>query len=164
MLMTIPGWLPPIVRVDGRWEDVLRMLYGIFTEDFIESGPTFKGLKIQWDKRIVEGNYEEGFWHLITKTDSLSGERLLDSRRAERLPWCAPTISNAENPAVRVWDYLEGNGRIRTYLWLNLWDYVVILEKRPGRSGEIAFLITAYYIEGASTRRNLQRKYEHREN
>ena len=162
--MTMPAWLPHIVKVDGRWEHVLPMLYSIFTGDFIKVQRTFEGREVHWDERKLDGKYEEGFWHLITKTDHSSGERLPDFRRAERLPWCGPTISNSTDNAVKVWDYREGNGKILTYLWLELWDYVVILEKKKQRKGEIAFLVTAYYVSGASTRRNLQRKYGNRVN
>jgi len=49
------------------------------------------------------------------------------------------------------------------YLWLENWDYVIVLEKRQLRGGRnIAFLITAFYVEGERTRRNLRRKYESR--
>jgi hypothetical protein len=106
--------------------------------------------------------YEEGFWHLITRDDRVVGERLLDPRRAERLPWCGPTISHPNDVSVRVWDYKEGGGRIRTYLWLEILDYVIILEKRRQRGGEIAFLITAYHVDGESQRRNLNRKFANR--
>ena len=48
---------------------------------------------------------------------------------------------------------------MRTYVWLEDWDYVVILEKRKHRIGKIAFLITAFHVEGKSRRINLERKY-----
>ena len=160
--MMMPAWLPHIVKVDGLWEEVLSRLYCIFTMDFIEVQRTFEGREVDCDERKLDEKYEEGFWHLISRTDPSSGERFPDFRRAERLPWCGPTITNSTDKAVKVWDYREGSGRMRTYLWLEDWDYVVVLEKRRQRRGEIAFLITAYHVSGASTRRNLQRKYGER--
>ena len=158
-----PKWLPEIVSVNGEWKTVLARLYAIFDADFKQTRREFEGRPVWWDQKVLPGErYEEGFWHLITRVDETVGERLLDPRRAERLPWCGPTISRTRDAAVKVWDYREGSGRIRTYVWLENWDYVIILEKRPQRVGEVAFLITAYHVDGESRRRNLRGKYANR--
>lgn len=68
-----------------------------------------------------------------------------------------------QDPGVKVWDYEEGSGKIRTYLWLESLDYVVILEKqRKGKKREAAFLVTTFHLDGESTRRSMRRKYERR--
>ena len=158
-----PSWLPDIVPVNGIWEQILARLYRVFDHDFRRSGCRFGSLPVWWDRRKLQGEkYEEGFWHLITKFDHTQGARLLDPRRAERLPWCKPTIQHLMDTAVRVWDYSEGR-QVRTYVWLESWDYVIILEKRNLRGGrEIAFLITAYHVGGNQTRNKLMRKYRQR--
>jgi len=158
-----PAWLPDIVPVNGEWPLVLARLYAIFDGDFTQVQRLFEGRTIWWDRKVMSGErYEEGFWHLITRTDQKSGDRLLDPRRAERLPWCGPTISHSDDDPVKVWDYREGSGRLRTYLWLEAWDYVVVLEKRVQHKGEIAFLVTAYHVDGDYGRRSLQTKYARR--
>jgi len=163
--MKLPDWLPEIVAIDGAWEVVISILYRIFESDFIETKRRFQGLPVWWDRKCLAGEcYEEGFWHLITKVDGEPGERLFQPRRAERLPWCGPAISNSTHEAVIVWDYMEGKrGRLRTYVWLENLDYVVILERQEKRKGQIAFLVTAFYVEGSSGRRNLEKKYDKRE-
>ena len=159
-----PSWLPHMISIDGEWTKVLALLYGIFEKDFKQMQRFFEGRPIWWDRRVL-GNekYEEGFWHLITVTHVKTGQRLLEPRRAERLPWCGPTISNSNDGAVKVWDYREAKGHVRTYLWLEYWDYVVILEKRKQQKGEIAFLITAFLVDWDSSRRNLKGKFSRRE-
>jgi hypothetical protein len=158
-----PPWLPPIVSTNGGWEEVLTRLYAIFDRDFKQGKPEFQGRIVFWDNRIPPGEkYEEGFWHLITKKEYHTGDRLLDPPRAERLPWCAPTIQHSDDGTIKVWDYTEGTGRVRTYVWLEDSDYLVILEKKKGRTREIAFLVTAYYVDGEGTRRSLKRKYASR--
>ena len=161
----MPDWLPDIVSIEGEWEKVLAKLYKIFDHDFRQTGCCFKDRPVWWDRRkLDESPYEEGFWHLITQLDHNQKERLFEPRRAERLPWCKPTIMNCSDLEVKVWDYKEARGKIRTYLWLENWDYVIVLEKRQLSGGRnIAFLITAFYVEGKSTRKSLQRKYEKRE-
>ena len=160
----MPDWLPAIVSASGEWEQVLARLYSIFDRDFRQTGCRFENRPVWCDRRKLGGSsYEEGFWHLITKINHKRNERLLDPRRAERLPWCKPTIVNSNAPEVRVWSYKEAKGKTRTYLWLVNWDYVVVLEKRQLKgSRNIAFLITAFYVGGESTRRSLRRKYENR--
>jgi len=51
---------------------------------------------------------------------------------------------------------------LRTYLWLESFDYVIVLEKRNLRIGIIAFLITAYHVDGAWIRSQLLKKYANR--
>ena len=158
-----PSWLPPIINVDGNPVLIFQKLYQFFESDFKERIPCFQGRDVWFDRKVEPGDqYEEGFWHLITRKDYATGDRLLDNRRAERLPWCAPSINHSEEPLIKIWDYEEGNGKIRTYLWLESYDYLIILEKRKVRDFEIAFLITAFYIDGDSKRRNLAKKFENK--
>ena len=89
--MEKPHWLPSIVTVDGEWNHVLSILYGIFDKDIKQAKRFIQGKPVWWDRRILEGEqYEEGFWHLISKDDQKTKDRLFDPRRAERLPWCGP--------------------------------------------------------------------------
>lgn len=156
-----PDWLPDIASVNGSWDETRAKLYDIFKTDFIHGKPKLGGYAVWWDRRKLNSDpYEEGFWHLITKKGG--EDRLFDPRRAERLPWCVPTISNTGSSEVIVWDYEEARRKIRTYIWLKNWDYVIILQKRRKRIGTIAHLITAFHAEGDSTKRNLRRKFEAR--
>lgn len=155
-----PSWLPETIPVGGEWHAVLKRLYAVFEADFKRQNRRYEGLKIVWDDRVLPGeSYEEGFWHLITRYDRDQGERLVDTRRAERLPWCAPTIDHADDSAVTTWDHRERGG-VRTYLWLREFDYVIVLQKRPRK--RIAVLVTAFHVTGASSRRGLEHKYERR--
>ncbi|TET45210.1 hypothetical protein E3J62_08160 [candidate division TA06 bacterium] len=161
MTKACPGWLPVTISVDGDWRNnVLPLLYSVFVKDFKQTRRMFENRPVWWDIRIVPGGvYEEGFWHLITRIGSKTTERLFDPRRAERLPWCGPTISNSSDVAVKVWDFKEASGRLRTYLWLEDWDYAIVLEKKQERLGEVAFLVTAFYVDGESRRKSLRGKY-----
>lgn len=152
-----------MVNVNGDPHEVFDILYGIFQADFQCADRQLMGLRVWWNRRIIDPPYEEGFWHLITRKDYGSGERLLDFRRAERLSWCGPTISNCTDGCVKVWDYGEGDGRVRTYVWLEPNDYIVILEKKSNRLGTVAFLVTALHVDGRQKREDLERKYQKRQ-
>jgi hypothetical protein len=133
-------------------------LHAVFTRDFTVGRPCFRGLRLWWDRRSGTDGYEEGFWHLISRTDERSGDRVPDYRRAERLCWCKPLIEHADEPGVVTWN-ADHQGKVRSYLWLQEEDYVVILAHR---AGDVAMLVTAYHVDGESTRRKLKRSYDSR--
>ncbi len=157
--MDKPEWLPEMISVSGVWEDLLRKLYDIFYRDFnMMERVKLGGIPVWWDRRILKGDiYEEGFWHLVSRKEDAAGDRLFDPRRAERLPWCRPVLEHSNDSAVKLWDYKEGRHK-RTYVWLEHQDYVIVLEKRHQRVGEVAFLITAFHVDGPGQRASLQKK------
>lgn len=163
-----PAWLPKTLNLDGKWEDVLERLYGIFKADFINGKPRFEGTPVWWNRaEDPDWGYEEGFWHLISEKDKKTKERIPDFGRAKRLPWCAPLLTNSADPAVTVFEYREASGTVRTYVWLVDLDYLVVLEKQrrtdsSGNSFRVCFLITAYFLCGDSSRRRIRGKYEDR--
>ncbi len=160
--MTTPVWLPDKIDINGGWDEVLDRLYKIFHIDFIGPGCYFQGNSVWWDRRKIEGRYEEGFWHLITRENYAAGDRLFDPKRAECLPWCRPCLVNAPDPGLKIWDYRESGKKIRTYVWLENKDYLIVLEKRSSRQGDIFFLITAYSVDGNDTKKKLLKKFEKR--
>jgi hypothetical protein len=138
----------------------LAALYSVFEADFKRRQLDFRGTRILYDGRILEAPYEEGFWHLITRTDQGSTERVFDPRRAECLPWFVPILSNCDDAAVKVWVWKDDKRRLRTYLWLEEFDYVIILQSRGGR---VYFIVTACHVDGAGRRKQLQTRYDARE-
>ena len=158
----MPEWLPEFCATNGEWEEVVSALYEVFQRDFATNPPRVDGCPV-WYQRRISDRYEEAFWHLITRDDDATGDRQFDPRRAERLSWCGPILRHCNDPAIIRWRFRESKGQIRLYLWLELWDYVVVLEERDMRSGRIYFLITAYHLDGKGRRRTLRRKYEKRE-
>jgi len=158
-----PQWLPEIISMNGNWDEVVQKLYRIFEHDFKKGKLLFNSLPVICSKKIIPGEkYEDIFWHIITKKDKSNGSRLTDFRRAEKLPWCSAIIRNSSDKEVTVWDYIEGSGDIHTYLWLEKFDYVVVLVKRKVGKRHVCFLVTAYHIEGDSGRRSLRKKYAKR--
>lgn len=105
----------------------------------------------------MEDGKEKIFWHLTSRDDKETGERLPDLRRCERLPWVRPMLDYPEKREVLAWDHEEGDGTIKTYVWLENHDFVVIMKKYPdGRRR----LITSFWVEYANTKRKLRKKYD----
>lgn len=162
MSSALPEWLPEQIDTNGTWDEILERLYAVFEDDFKNGRPRFDGLPVWWDRRCLDGDpHEEGFWHLVTRDDRATGNRLLDTPRAKRLRWCRATIDHETD--VLVFDYLEGNGKTRTYLWVHQCDYVVILERATRKGKHVAYwLVTSFFLDGPSRRRSMQRKFDDR--
>ncbi len=159
----MPEWLPEFCTTDGEWADVLAALYVIFRRDIAGNAPRIDGSPVWWDGKIADG-YEETFWHLITRVETVGGDRLFDPRRAERLTWCGAILCHCTDPAIKRWRYREETGQLTLYLWLEAGDYVIVLRERTVRNvGRVYFLITAYHVNGDQTRKKLQRRYEKKE-
>lgn len=153
--LNLPDFLPEILSLDGDWNELLEKLYSIFKRDFIDDRAYLESRYIEFDRRKIEDDKEEGFWHLITKGKE---ERLLDPRRAERLPWARKIVENHDHTSIKYWDYYEGLSTVRTYIWLFEFDYVLVLEKVK----DYAILITGYYVEYSHQKRKLEKKYNKR--
>lgn len=158
-----PLWLPDQLSLSGTWQEIIDRLWAVFHTDFVKGCPTFNSVPVAWDRRKLDGDpRDEGFWHIITRKDYASGNRLLDQPRAKRLRWARAVLDNAHTDDVLVFDYEEGLGKIRTYLWAATVDYVVILEKKPRWQSDVYFLVTAFCLDGPSRRRDLDKKYRNR--
>jgi len=158
-----PDWLPDILKTDGEWEETKKRLYDVFESEIKNGGLAYNGRPLFYDLRILEGEYEEAFWHLTHKDWRKESEQF-DPRRSERLSWFAPIIIHSNDANyVKCWEYQEGKKRkVNTYIWLEKHDYVIILQKKRNRKGEVYYLISAHYLDGDSRRRNLRKKYERR--
>ena len=157
----IPSWLPEMFNLSGDWQTIIETLYDVFKRDFIDKKTFFDDREIWWNRKL-DKSYPIGFWHLVEKENKQAEERQYDPRRAERLPWCSPVITNNGKPEIKVWDYDEGRGKINTYIWLENLDYLVVVHKKDIKSVlKVAFLVTAFYVK-PRTKRNLYRKYENR--
>jgi hypothetical protein len=160
-MSVLPEWLPPQVLFGGDWHAFSNVLYSVFERDFKSyPKPEFRGHVVFHDNRHLESDREEGYWHVTTKRDPNTGDRFPDIERSKRLTWIRPIIEHPDDASVRCFDRVEGRGKVRTYLWLFEWDFVVVLEKQDRGSRKIARLITAYCVEGEWSRRRLQQKYD----
>ena len=170
-----PEWLPDAIPFTGDWHAFVAGLYAIFTRDFKGQWPRFRACPVWHDRRLLpDGDgKEEGFWHLITRDQSVwntklrrnEKERLPELARAEKLPWARPIIDHESDPAVQVWDFDEATQRglkVRTYVWLKDWDFVVILERQAKEKGDVFLLITSFQLDHEGKRRDMESRYDRR--
>jgi hypothetical protein len=155
-----PDFLPPILDLDGDWDNILARLYNVFERDFKNSKTYHRGIRVIYDGKIKHDGQgkEEGFWHIVSKKDYNTGDRLIDYLRAKRLPWAKPLMESPVRSEVKVWQYKEGADKgIRTYIWLEDYSYVLILERKK----HVFYWVTAFYVNDKK-RIELQNKYKKR--
>jgi len=151
----LPSWLPPLIKFndyDG-WDDYLLAIHEVFRRDFIQSKPVFDGLSvfIRHEPKFKDKEYT--FWHVTSEGES-EEDRIPDLRRCERIGWIRAIIDNANCEEVKVWEQVKKR-RLRVYLWLHQFDYLIVLTKAT----EFYFLVTAFQIQSGRKRENLQRDY-----
>ncbi len=182
--MSRPSWLPEKFQWNNKElsqmkteeeELVIKGLFKVFEKDFISSKPKLHGLPVEADMAVEEGQeYPKGFLHIITKdvptvevkkgkpVNVRTGKRALDIPRAERFPWCKPCIEHKSE--ILCWDFREGerNGKVRTYIWLKDFDYVIILQKTTDMGDVRYALITAFWIQYENMKEKLDDKWNNR--
>lgn len=57
-------------------------------------------------------------------------------------------------PGLTRWRYVEGDGTVKIYLWLEAANYVVILAERD----HVIALVTAFYVSLSGTKRDLTKR------
>lgn len=151
-------FLPEPLSYDGDWPRFVEELYKIFQRDFMLSQPRLENMLVCIDNRKIDDSREEGFWHLVTRQDKQASERFPEIPRAERLPWIRPLIENYQNKNVTYWRYLEGNRKVRHYIWAKAVDFAVILAQEKVR----LFVVTAFCVDFEGKKSDLERRYAKR--
>lgn len=151
-----PDWLPDTTPISKDWIDGL---YGIFTESFVENPCYFKGMLVWPIKDKIDGQREEGFWHMITR-EYTKDNRFVDPLRAERLVWVRPLLEHSDDPSVKTFKVLHNGKKERIYVWIESCDFLVVLE--PMRNGRGVLLITAFHLDGQNERDKYNKLYDQR--
>ncbi|MBW1854523.1 MAG: hypothetical protein JRJ00_07560 [Deltaproteobacteria bacterium] len=157
----VPSFLPPMLNLDGEWNEILSLLYNVFAKDFKDTKTYHRGTRVIYNGTIEPDGLdkEEGFWHMISKKDKISGDRLIDYPRAKRLSWAKPLMQSPKRQEIKFWQYREGTADkgVRTYIWLEDYNYALILQRKKN----VFYWITAFYVDSWK-QKDLRRKYENR--
>ncbi len=104
------------------------------------------------------------FDHLIKREETddkgrKTGTRSFEIARAERLHWIKHHIEEGKCPSIQIFsftDRIDGKDRVRTYIYDQEHEYVVILE--PQRTGNDYYLITAYHLNEPGGKSRIEKK------
>jgi hypothetical protein len=157
-LSNSPSFLPSKLALTRDWDRDVETLYQRFSADFAASCPKYRGRNVIHDRRQKDGK-EFAFWHLVTRGDYRDYTGTPDYDRAERLPWVRALIEHPIESGVTCFEYQEGSGVVRTYIWYEAGDFAVVLE--PLSRGAMR-LVTAFYIQSEIRRQEMRSKYARR--
>ena len=134
---------------------IIAQALEIFRNDFYNNTPpSINGIAVHANQSITASAREQSFDHVITRGPKDGQPRSIDISRASRVPWIRPLIENFNNPELVYFQYLEGSGYVRDYIWDRTNDYVVILENK----GHQLHLVTAFNIDVDWKRYDLLKK------
>jgi hypothetical protein len=153
-----PTWLPAQAIVRPWRNNTYDLLYRIFCRDFKDTPARYRTYDV-WFFSELENGKEKIFWHLTDREDPVTRTRYPDLERSARLPWARAMLDSHSATEILAWDYLEGDGGVKTYVWLKDCSYVVILKVMKNKSRR---LITSFWIDYPHTRKKMMKKYEDR--
>lgn len=84
-----PPWLPPMAVVNPWTNATYETLYSIFKKDFKDSQPVYNG-KAVWFFPELDSGKEVVFWHMTSRVDQETGERLPEPAKVGTPPLGAP--------------------------------------------------------------------------
>ncbi len=174
----MPEWLPNLLTV-MPWSvpGTYDMLYSVFCSDIRDVDLRYETCPV-WFFNDMEDGREKLFWHLTSREnkakliprrkrrfypteqthDPQETERFPDMRRCERLNWVKPLLDHPCAPEMLAWDYEEGDGVIKTYLWIKEYDFLVVMKKYANGTYR---LITSFYVDKHNVK-VFKRKYNNR--
>ena len=153
-----PAWLPPFVEFndyDRNWDCYFEALYQFFKRDFVDSSPSFRGIRLGLKRHPFIDGKEATFWHLISEGPE-ELKRNPDFQRCKRIRWPRPVIENVDGSIIKIWENKRRRGETRTCLWFESQEYLVVLALRK----DYLLPWTAYMVKEPHRQRKLQREYE----
>lgn len=148
-------WLPELVHMadHGEWAAYEAALYECFVLDFIQSRPVYRGTPLALKRMPITKGKEATFWHIISD-GSVEEDRLINTRRCERVRWARAVIENSTAPEVKMW-VSKKNNEDRIHLWVEGDDFVVVIADR----GTYLLFWTAYCVDREHQRQKLRREF-----
>lgn len=151
-----PSWLPELLLLSDSgndWNVYLKIVYLMFSKDFLESLPKFMGQELRLKRDPMRDGKEATFWHLISEGADES-TRTPNEARCERIRWPRPAIERVPCTELTCWESHRG-GEKRIVIALDDYSYVVVLACRKG------YLLpwTAYPVERDHRREKLRKEH-----
>lgn len=138
----------------GDFKEYLEAVYAVFKKDFVDSRPTFEGVRLGLKKYPIQFDKEYTFYH-FTHNGKDENNREPDLRRMESIGFPRPMIDNSHLKELRVWRNIRGRAK-RILIYCEKERYLVVLDDR----GDFILPWTTYHIEYNNQNRKLIREYE----
>src|SRR5690554_4311736 len=143
------------LSIEGPNSDEMYEMYGKFLNDFI-SNPIIiddEKLKVNTSKsrNPICKNKMMGFEHIITRESKLSGKRVFDRQRANKIHWIKPIIENKNDFRIKYFEAINDKGYNQLYYWYEEKGFIVIIREINPH----LLLITSFTID-----KGMERKFK----
>jgi hypothetical protein len=138
----------------GNFKNYFDAVYQIFSSHFLNSNPTYEGIKVTAPRYPEVDGLSRTFYHITHKGDD-EQNREPDFRRMERIRFPKFKIENHPHAELLVWEKeIGGDNRIHI---LNVAEsYLLVLNRRKN----YLLLWTAFYIEHNHIIKKKLKEYE----
>ncbi|CAN5181231.1 hypothetical protein BH23BAC3_BH23BAC3_22160 [soil metagenome] len=149
--------VPDLITLEnfgGSFEAFNEAVYEIFKTDFVDSKPTYRGIRLGLKAHPLQNGKEYTFYH-FTHDGRDEQNRQPNLRRMERIRFPRPMIDDSDHPYLKVWRNKRGRN-VRILIYHEAESYLVVLEDR----GTYILPWTAYLVDRNHTKRKLMKEYE----
>jgi hypothetical protein len=150
--------IPPLVTLqeyNGDYFTYEEAIYALFTKDFVDARPIFKGKALGLKRHPLFKGREATFWHIISE-GPIENVRTPDLRRYERILWPKVIIEICSSTCkeIKIWKNIRKD-ETRILLWCERIEYLVILADR----GSYILFWTSYPVFEEHIKRKLRKEY-----
>jgi hypothetical protein len=147
------------LSVDEPTGKNINEMYEVFLNDIVRNPIIIKGLPLKSNrtksKNPICRMKSEGFEHVITRKNEISGKRYFDKERANKIHWIKPVIENVADVRIKYFEKINDKGKNQLFYWFEEKQFIVIVrEENPD-----LMLITAYSVDDGN-KFQFKRDYE----
>jgi hypothetical protein len=107
------------------------------------------------DQHLIEDGKIKHFWHLTTKEEKITGNKLPDPSRSERILWISYFINNFISLRVKHFEK-KVNNQIRHHIWFEEGRFCIVINiNNPTK-----YLLTTSFYVTRKKKKSLQKDYE----
>ena len=157
MMTSNLSWLPELVLPDREQslKQYISVVHSIYIELYVHRNLYLENTPIHLKRLPYRGEFDSTFYHLVSSSeDHFEDNRDIDIERCKRIRWPRSILDNSSDSMIKVWTN-KRKGKTRTLLWLESFDFLVVLEKRK----DYYLLWTAYITDHDHTRKKLSEEF-----
>jgi hypothetical protein len=110
----------------------IKVFYDIYKTDFVDTPLIINGKQIKIISKIPivaqYKEYQETFYHIITRKSNIAKMRLYECNRANRIHWIKPILLNHPHKDILYYKWKDEDGICKEHYWLISKSFMVVLK------------------------------------
>lgn len=140
----------------GNFSEYIEAVYEVFCQDFVNTRPIFRGIRLGLKKYPITEGWEATFYHLTHEGED-EQNRTPCMRRCERISWLKTAIEQCDSLGLKVWPQIR-KGKKRICIWIEVpdgADHFIVLDDR----GDYILPWTAYPLTYKHEKEKKRKEY-----